>query len=187
MDEKCSEENSSPSQEEVHQAMQTRITRAFLAVGSAQGGWWSALEKTWSIIGDASRFYHTALWVGTDRPVGFLLHYGAYYPRTDNESRLFFEGDGATFRPMTIAQFERAYASGDLRELRVRNPMPLGELWQKVSEDGPWTVKAYGWAAHNCQHFTAKVKDVLDLGIRAEEIGDPIGIPEVLKAFRHAH
>jgi hypothetical protein len=167
--------------------MAMRITRAFLGISGAEGGWWNVLERVWSIAGNPSRFYHTALWLGTDRPMGFLLHYGSYYPRNDNESRLFFEGDGAHFRPMTLARFEREYATFPLRELRVKNPTNLTTVWEELKDDGPWTAKDYGWAGHNCQHFTDRVGAILRLEIRGDDIGDPKEIPVVLKGLRAVH
>jgi hypothetical protein len=84
---------------------------------------------------------------------------------------------------MTIEKFERVYAVGRLRELQVRNPMQLGEVWENVRESGPWTVNAYARNAHNCQHFTAKVQNVLQLRMWAQEMGDPSQIPQVLDAL----
>jgi hypothetical protein len=178
----CSE--SEVSDEDRAKAMNTRITRAFLGIQTSDNGWWRILKRVYSVIGDPSRFYHTSLWLGTDRAVGFLLHYGAYSPCNGSRSKSFFEADGAYFQPMTLEMFEKQYTKVGLRELQVKNPMGLNELWGKLREDGPWTSAAYGWATHNCQHFTGRVLDILHLGIRSEDIGNPKEIPAVLNALR---
>jgi hypothetical protein len=181
-DEKCSEQLI--ADDAAIEVLGTRITRAFLGIKAGEVGWWKVLNRVSSVFGDSSRFYHTSLWLGTERKVGFLLHYGAYSPRNENESKLFFEGDGAHFRPMTLADYQKDYTSFELRELRVRNPMRMSQLWDELHEEGPWTRNAYGWSGHNCQHFTNRVRDILQLELRESDIGNPKEIPEVLKALR---
>jgi hypothetical protein len=181
---KCSEQDSGPLEEDVAEIMGMRVTRAFLGISGGQGGWWNILQHTWEIVGNPSRFYHTALWLGTDRTLGFLLHYGAYYPRDENDSRAFFEGSGAHFKIMNIRRFELEYSTFPIRELKVKNPMTFREVWEGLKRKGPWTVEAYGWLRHNCQHFTDRVGEILQLEIYGKDIGNPKEIPVVLKALQ---
>jgi uncharacterized membrane protein YgcG len=174
------------SHDQVTRTKEMRITRAFLAI-NGQGAWWDVIARAWSIIGNPSRFYHTALWLGTNNPMGFLLHYGSYYPGNANESELFFEGDGAHFRPMTLAEFECEYSTFPIRELRVQDPMRLMDVWEKVKEGGPWTVKEYGWMRHNCQHFTERVGAILGLAILDGDIGELKELPVVLQGLTYFH
>jgi hypothetical protein len=180
--EKCSE--NPVSDDDARTTLGTRVTRAFLGIQGGEIGWWNVLDRVYSLIGDSSRFYHTALWLGTERRMGFLLHYGVYSPMNENESKLFFEGDGANFRPMTLTEFERQYTSFPLRELEVRNPMRLTELWNELRAESSWNRSAYSWSDHNCQHFTDRVRDILRLELRTADVGNPKEIPKVLKAFR---
>jgi hypothetical protein len=177
---KCSE--IATSDEEIESVKSLRITRAYLGIGKGEGGFWESVGKLVATFSDESRLYHTALWLGTDRPKGILLHYGLYYPRDENESKLFLEGDGVNFRPMTAEVFREEYGTLSLRELRVKNPMRVWELWDAIKEDGPWTVKSYGWLGRNCQHFTDEVRGLLRLELQDDLSEDDAEIPIILRS-----
>jgi hypothetical protein len=158
-----------------------RVTRAYLGVSNGGGRMWRTFENVLSIFSDESRLYHTALWLGNERAMGVLLHYGAYKPRWANQSKLFPEGDGANFRPMTVGAFERNYGTMSMRELRVGHPMRVEELWNALREDGQWTLKNYGWRRRNCQHFTDRLSGLLKLELARQSYDDNIEIPTILK------
>lgn len=123
---------------------------------------------------------HTAIWVGkedaNDDSLGAIFVYGKYYNRRNLPSYL--DRDGAKGYVMSLRDFKKKYHSIEPMKLDTHENLNLFEFIEKVMKGGRWRAKDYNWPTNNCQHFTAKLIDILKATRNSPSNNDWIDLPK---------
>ena len=139
------------------------------------------VRKTLGHVVPAPDLVHSAIWVGkdknpTDSSVGAIFVYGRYFNKMN--SKAYLDHDGAKAYVMTLKQFKEKYPSIDPMKLKTEKKMKLLDFINKVQESGNWGVKDYNWPTNNCQHFTAKLIDILEATRATPSNDDWVELPK---------
>ena len=125
-------------------------------------------------------FIHSAIWVGekepTDNTLGAIFVYGKYWNKHKLDSYL--EKDGAKAFVMSFGEFKQRYPSIDPVKLNTNKNMKLFKFIKEVKRSGNWGAKDYNWPTNNCQHFTAKLIDILHATRNQPTNEDWINLPK---------
>ena len=139
------------------------------------------VRKTFGHVIPAPDLVHSAIWVGNDKDandnsVGAIFVYGRYFNKKNSPAYL--EQDGAKAYVMTLRQFKERYPSISPMKLKAKNDMKLLDFINKVKESGNWGAKNYNWPTNNCQHFTAKLIEILGATRDAPNNDDWVELPK---------
>lgn len=125
-------------------------------------------------------FVHSAIWVGekepTDDSVGAIFVYGKYWNKYNMDTYL--DKTGAKAYVMKFSEFKQRYPSIDPMKLNAHKKMKLFDFINEVKESGNWDAKNYNWPTNNCQHFTAKLIDILHATRNTPSGDDWIDLPK---------
>ena len=123
---------------------------------------------------------HSAIWVGesdaSDDNIGAIFVYGRYFNKI--KSQAYLSEDGAKAYVMTLREFKEKYPSTDPIKLNPHKEIKLHEFINEVQVSGKWGAKDYNWPTNNCQHFTAKLIDLLQATRNAANKDDWIELPK---------
>ncbi|KAK8845815.1 hypothetical protein M9Y10_020738 [Tritrichomonas musculus] len=125
-------------------------------------------------------FIHTGIWVGpkdaTDSTRGAIFVYGKYWNKKNLPSYL--EENGAKAYVMTLKEFKERYPSIEVMKLNANRKMKLFNFIDEVKESGNWKATDYNWPTNNCQHFTAKLINILQATRDVPNNNDWVDIPK---------
>lgn len=126
-------------------------------------------------------FVHSAIWVGkdeevTDDSLGAIFVYGKYWNK--HNSQIYLSQDGAKSYVMTLREFKEMYPSIAPMKLDVHKKINLFDFIEKVKLSGKWNAREYNWPTNNCQHFTAKLINILKATRSTPDINDWIELPK---------
>ncbi|KAK8850279.1 hypothetical protein M9Y10_018408 [Tritrichomonas musculus] len=135
----------------------------------------------------APDFIHSAIWVGEKEPsddtLGAIFVYGKYWNKHNLDSYL--GQDGAKAFVMSFGEFKQRYPSIDPVKLNTKRKMNLFDFIKEVKGSGNWGAKDYNWPTNNCQHFTAKLVDILHATRNEPNNNDWIDIPKpIMKSLK---
>ena len=135
----------------------------------------------------APEFVHSAVWVGqdasSDDSVGALFVYGKYWNRKNLNS--YIGRDGAKAFVMTLREFKQRYPSIEPIKLDVNEKVKMFDFIEKVEKSGNWRASDYNWPTNNCQHFTAKVIEILKATRASPATNDWMDLPkQVLNSLK---
>lgn len=127
-------------------------------------------------------FIHSAIWVGPenalDSTLGAIFVYGKYYSSGNDASFLY--KDGARSFVMSLKEFKSTFSAYKVKKVIPHIEMKLFNYIDKVKKSGNWTAYNYNWPTNNCQHFTAKLINILQATRKSPNINDWIEIPKVV-------
>lgn len=135
----------------------------------------------------APEFVHSAVWVGendaSDDSVGALFVYGKYWNKKNLKS--YIGKDGAKAFVMTLREFKQRYPSIKPIKLDVNEKVEMFDFIEKVEKSGNWRASDYNWPTNNCQHFTAKVIEILKATRTSPAKNDWMDLPkQVLNSLK---
>ena len=124
---------------------------------------------------------HSAIWISkdeivSDNSIGAIFVYGRYFNKKN--SKVYLNKDGAKAYVMTLKQFKERYPAIEPMKLNAHNKLNLLEFIDKISNEGNWGAHDYNWPTNNCQHFTAKLINILDATRDAPSNDDWIELPK---------
>ena len=108
--------------------------------------------------------------------LGAIFVYGKYKNRYNMPTYL--EKDGAKAYVISFKEFKERYPSINPMKLNPHKEMKLFDFIEEVKQSGKWSSKEYNWPANNCQHFTAKLIDILQATRAAPTNNDWIDLPK---------
>lgn len=146
-----------------------------------------AARKTFGKIIPSPDLIHSAIWIGqkdaTDDSVGAIFVYGRYFNKLNSPAYL--SKDGAKAYVMTLREFKNKYPSIDPMKLNPHKNINLHQFIKEVQESGKWGASDYNWPTNNCQHFTAKLIDLLQATRNVANNDDWIDLPKpVLQSLK---
>ena len=126
-------------------------------------------------------FVHSAIWVGsekdvTDDSIGAIFVYGKYWNK--HNSPIYLSQDGAKSYVMTLREFKEMYPSIAPMKLNAHKKINLFEFIEKAKISGKWNARDYNWPTNNCQHFTAKLINILKATRSTPDNSDWIELPK---------
>ncbi|KAK8892614.1 hypothetical protein M9Y10_029853 [Tritrichomonas musculus] len=125
---------------------------------------------------------HSAIWVGdanpSDNSVGAVFTYGRYFNKNNNKA--FLWDDGAKGYTMTFKQFKNKFNAANPMKLNLHKNIKLLDFIDQIKDSGKWGVKDYNWPTNNCQHFTAKLINILEATRESPNNNDWIDIPKLV-------
>lgn len=121
------------------------------------------IRKTFGHIIPSPEFVHSAIWVGEkdakDDSLGAIFVYGKYYNK--NNMQTYLDHTGAKAYVMSLHEFKRKYRATNPMKLNAHRNINLFELINEIKASGKWGAYDYNWPTNNCQHFTAKLIEIL--------------------------
>ena len=140
------------------------------------------IRKAFGHIIPSPDLIHSAIWVGPKNPndnsVGAIFVYGKYYNKYKFTSYL--KEDGAKAYVMKYGEFKERYPSMNPMELQAKRKIKLFEFISEIKKCGNLRASDYNWPTNNCQHFTAKLINILQATRKSPNINDWIEIPKVV-------
>lgn len=140
------------------------------------------IRKTFGHIVPSPEFIHSAIWVGpknaTDDTYGAIFVYGKYYNIYKLDSYL--KEDGAKAYVMKLKDFKVRYPLIDPIKLTSKRNIKLYDFIYEVENSGKLRASDYNWPTNNCQHFTAKLINILHAIRATPDKDDWINIPKVV-------
>lgn len=125
---------------------------------------------------------HSAIWVGeanpTDKSVGALFTYGRYTNK--QKSKAFLWEDGAKGYALTFKEFKEKFNAATPMKLKVQKNIKLLDFINQMETNGNWGFKDYNWPTNNCQHFTAKIINVLGATRASPNENDWMDLPKIV-------
>lgn len=139
------------------------------------------VRKTFGHVVPPPDLIHSAIWVSNDGyandgSVGVLFVYGRYFNSKNSEA--FLSNDGAKAYVVTLRQFKEKYPAINPMKIIPHKKWKLFDFIKKVKESGKWGVNDYNWPTNNCQHFTAKLIDILEATRDVKKSDDWIELPK---------
>lgn len=109
-------------------------------------------------------FIHSAIWIGKndaidDDSLGAVFVYGKYLNK--HNLKFYINHDGAKAFVMSFGEFKQRYPLIDPIKLHANKKLNLFKFIEKINENGHWSAKDYNWPTNNCQHFTARLINIL--------------------------
>lgn len=123
------------------------------------------IRKTFRHVIPPPDLIHSAIWVSkdctvNDESLGALFVYGRYF--NNKNSPAYLDNDGVKAYVVTLKQFKEKYPAIEQMKLILHKNLKLFDLIDEIKESGNWGVNNYNWPTNNCQHFTAKLIDILE-------------------------
>lgn len=145
-------------------------------------------RKTLGHIVPSPDFIHSAIWVCedeeiTDESVGAIFVYGKYYNKY--KMNTYLADNGAKAYILKFKEFKKKYPSIDPMKLNAGRKLKLFDFINEIEKSGNWGVYDYNWPTNNCQHFTAKLIQILEATRDSPSNDDWIDLPKsVLKSLK---
>ena len=128
----------------------------------------SGIRKLFGKVVPPPYFQHTAIWIGfteksdeNDEDIGATVVYGQYYSKGNDTT--FLSSNGARAFTSSLKKFKKMFFGHDIRKMNINRNIDLVKFLQEANLSGNWTADNYNWATNNCQHFTAKCIEILQL------------------------
>lgn len=81
---------------------------------------------------------------------------------------------------MTLREFKEKYPSIDPYKLHTNLKLKLFDFIEDIKMSGKWTVYDYNWPTNNCQHFTAKLIELLHATRIHPKNDDWMNLPKII-------
>ena len=144
-------------------------------------------RKTFGRIIPSPDLVHSAIWVGennaNDDSVGANFVYGRYFNKINSPAYL--SKDGAKAYVMTLCEYKNKYPSINPMKLNLHKNIKLHDFINEVEKSGKLIASDYNWPTNNCQHFTAKLINLLQATRNVHNNDDWIELPKpVLQSLK---
>ena len=63
----------------------------------------------------------------------------------------------------TLKEFKETFNAFDVKKVKIGRNITLNPFLKELSESGKWRASDYSWYSNNCQQFTAKCAEILNL------------------------
>ena len=137
-------------------------------------------RKLFGHIIPSPEMVHSAIWVGkkdaTDDTLGAIFVYGKYWNKKNLPS--YIDRDGAKACVMSLREFKQRYPSINPMKLNLGKKLKLFDFIKEVKKSGNWRAADYNWPTNNCQHFTAKLINILEASRSAPNYNDWMDLPK---------
>ncbi|KAK8892613.1 hypothetical protein M9Y10_029852 [Tritrichomonas musculus] len=125
---------------------------------------------------------HSAIWVGeanpTDESMGALFTYGRYFNKNNNQA--FLWNDGAKGYAISFKDFKLKFNAANPMKLNLKKNIKLLDFIDSIQSSGNWKAKDYNWPTNNCQHFTAKLINILGASRVSPSNEDWVDVPKLV-------
>lgn len=81
---------------------------------------------------------------------------------------------------MTFKEFKEKFNAATPMKLKVQKNIKLLDFINQMEANGNWGFKDYNWPTNNCQHFTAKMINVLGATRASPNENDWMDLPKIV-------